>query len=92
MISPSILQHEFIGLKVKVVKSSQPHYLGITGMVVDETRNTLVVKHKKQYKTIVKDVATFHFTTSDGTVVEIDGRVIVERPQGRVKKRVRKRW
>jgi len=39
-ITPAILQHEFIGLNAKVVKSSNPNYVGIKGNVVNETHNT----------------------------------------------------
>jgi ribonuclease P protein subunit POP4 len=91
-ITPAILQHEFIGLNAKVVKSSNPNYVGIKGNVVNETHNTLVITHKNKNKTVVKDTAIFHFTLSDGTVVEINGKTIVGRPEDRIKKRLRRRW
>ncbi|HDJ04907.1 ribonuclease P protein subunit [Candidatus Bathyarchaeota archaeon] len=91
-VTPAILQHEFIGLKAKVVESKNPYYKGIEGRVVDETRNTFTILHEGEKKIIVKDVAVFHFTLPDGTVVEVDGRVLVGRPEDRVKRRVRRRW
>ena len=91
-VTPTILQHEFIGLDVKVARSSHPNYVGIAGKVINETRNTLVILHKNERKTIVKGVAIFHFIMSDGTIVEIDGKAIIGRPESRVKLRVRKRW
>jgi len=91
-ITPAILQHEFIGLNAKVVRSTHPNYVGIAGKVIDETRNTLLILHKNERKTVVKEVAVFHFTMPDGTVLEIDGKAIIGRPENRVKKRVTRRW
>ena len=66
--------------------------MGIVGKVVDETRNTLTILHEEKEKTIIKDVAVFHFTLPHGTVVEIDGKSIVGRPENRVKKKIKRRW
>ena len=91
-VTPSIVQQEFIGLNAEVVKSSNPNYIGICGKVVDETRNVLVLLHQNEKKSIIKNVTVFDFTMPDGTVVEIDGTVIVGRPEDRIKKRLRRLW
>lgn len=91
-VTPAVLQQELIGLNAQVVKSSQPNYVGISGKVVDETRNTLVILSENRKKIVIKNVAIFHFTLPDGTIVEIDGKAIVGRPENRVKKRARRRW
>lgn len=91
-VTPAIVQHEFIGLNAKVVGSPQSSYVGIKGRVVDETRNTLIILHKNEKKTVIKETAVFHFTMPDGTVVEIDGKIIVGKPEDRIKKRIRRRW
>ena len=91
-VSSAALKNEFIGLNAKVVRSSHPDYIGITGRVVDETRNTLVIRHKNKNKIIVKNTAVFHFALQDGTTIEIDGNAIVGRPEARLKKRPRRRW
>jgi len=91
-VTPAVLQQCLIGLNAKVSKSSNPEYIGINGKVIDETRNTLVISYKEKEKTVVKDVAVFHFTLPDGTMVEIDGKSIVGRPENRVKKKVKRRW
>jgi len=88
----TILQGEFIGLNAKVVKSSNLSCVGISGKVIDETRNTLVIRHKNKDKVIVKETAVFNFTLEDGTVVEVEGNIIVGRPEDRVKKRLERRW
>jgi len=91
-VTPAILQHEFIGLKAKVVESMNPYYRGVMGRVIDETRNTFTILHKGERKVIVKEVAVFHFTLPDGTVIKVDGKVMVGRPEDRVKRRIRRRW
>jgi ribonuclease P protein subunit POP4 len=91
-VTPAVLQQCFIGLNAKVTRSSNPEYVSVKGEVVDETRNTLVILHEEKEKKIIKDVAVFHFTLPDGTVVEIDGKSIVGRSENRVKKKVKRRW
>jgi ribonuclease P protein subunit POP4 len=92
MKAAAIVQSELIGLKAKVVKSSNPSYVGISGVVVDETRNTLVIRQDNRDRAVVKDQVVFQFTLSDGTVMEVEGGVILGRPEDRVKKQVRRRW
>ena len=91
-VTPSIVQHEFIGLKTKVVKSSNPDLVGITGKVVDETRNTFTILHDNKEKVVVKEIAVFDFALPDGTIVEMDGKVIMGRSEDRLKKRPRRIW
>ena len=91
-VTPSIVQHEFIGLEAKVARSSNPHLVGIAGKVFDETRNTFTILHGDRRKVIVKDTAAFEFALPDGAVVEIDGKVIMGRPEDRLKKRPRRLW
>ncbi|MEM3715988.1 MAG: ribonuclease P protein subunit [Candidatus Bathyarchaeia archaeon] len=88
-----ILQDEFIGLDVKVVKSTNPYYVGLRGKVIDETKNTFRILCKnKEEKILIKENCVFHFTLPDKTVVEIDGKVLIGRPEDRVKKLIRRRW
>ena len=91
-VTPAIVQQELIGLKTKIVRSLHPGYVGIEGRVLNETRNTIVVLHKNKKKIIIKNTAVFNFTMPDGTLVEIDGKAIIGRPEYRIKKRVKRRW
>ena len=91
-ITPDLLRQEFVGLDAKVVKSSNPSQTGIFGRIIKETRNTLVILHKDTEKTVIKNVTVFHLMLPDGTLVEIDGKAIVGRPENRLKKRIRRRW
>jgi small subunit ribosomal protein S17 len=91
-ITPSIVQHEFIGLETKVVRSSNPDVVGISGRVVDETRNTFTILYNGKRRVVIKDTAVFDFVMPDGTVVEIDGKIVIGRPEDRIKKRPRRLW
>lgn len=91
-VTPNIIRYEFIGTEVKVAKSKHQDCVGISGKITDETRKTFVILHEGRRKTIIKDSAVFHFNFSDGTIVEIDGKLLVGRPEDRLKKRVRKLW
>jgi ribonuclease P protein subunit POP4 len=91
-LTPAILQHELIGLKAEVVRSSNSNCLGIWGRVIDETQKTFTVMYKGKQKVIIKQESVLHFTLADGSVIEVDGRVLIGRPEDRVKKIVRRRW
>jgi ribonuclease P protein subunit POP4 len=91
-ITSSILQHEFIGLKGKVVQSSNSSCKGISGRVIDETLKTFTIRHKEKEKVVAKRNSVFHFILPDGSLVEIEGKALVGRPEDRIKKVVRRRW
>lgn len=91
-ITPSIIQNEFIGLKVKVAYSQNKDLIGISGTVINETRKTFVIQKGKNRKTIIKNIATLHFTLPDATVVQIEGRTLLGRPEERLKKQIRRLW
>jgi len=91
-VTPSIIQDEFIGLKVIVADSPNKDLIGISGTVIKETRNTFIVLNGDKRKTVAKDQATFHFTLADATIVEVEGHVLLGRPEERIKKRIRRLW
>ncbi|MBS7614251.1 ribonuclease P protein component 1 [Candidatus Bathyarchaeota archaeon] len=92
IIAESFIQHELIGLETKVVRSSNRSQIGIRGKVLDETQKTLTVLHGNKEKRIIKETSTFLFTLPDKTVIEVDGKVLIGRPEDRVKKTLRRRW
>ncbi|MBS7607947.1 MAG: ribonuclease P protein component 1 [Candidatus Bathyarchaeia archaeon] len=91
-VTPDIIRCEFIGTEAKVAKSTNPSCVGIRGKVIDETKNTFTILHNGERKMVIKDTSVFHFKFSDGTVVEIDGKLLLGRPEDRLKKRVRRLW
>mgnify|MGYP001047573432 CR=1 FL=1 len=84
----NLIQHELIGLEVVVVENTNACSVGVSGAVIDETRNTLVISQRGSRKVIPKAAACFRFTLPNGVRVDVDGIQIIGRPEDRIKKRV----
>lgn len=82
----NLLQHEFIGLRVKVVESSDPTLADKEGTIVDETRNTLTLEENEELKTLPKSEVKLSVTLSNRRKVKVNGVKLVARPADRVKK------
>lgn len=91
-VTHKILQGEFIGLRAKVAKSPNSSYVGILGTIVDETRNTFVIREEEKKRIVAKNQAVLEITLPSSAVVEIDGRYLVGRPEDRLKRRTRRLW
>jgi len=91
-VTPDILRSEFIGTKGLVAASPNRDLMGVGGLVIGETRNTFLFQQGSLTRRVIKDAATFHFTFNDGTVVEIDGKLLVGRSEDRLKKSVKRLW
>ncbi len=91
-VTPDIIRSEFMGTEAKVAKSTHPNYVGISGKIIDETRNTLTILQEGKKRIVVKDSAIFHFKFSDGTTIEINGKLLAGRPEDRLKKHIRRLW
>lgn len=91
-ITPDIINHEFIGTRASVVKSLHEDYVGLTGKVVAETRNTFTLLDEGKARSVIKEFSVFDFTFADGTVVDVDGKLLVGRPEDRLKKNIRRLW
>lgn len=92
MITPeNIVRHELVGLSVRIVESTNPENVGAEGRVVDETRNTLIIETHKGRKSFVKEQCAFSFELPSGESVRVDGRVLIARPEDRIKKK-QKKW
>lgn len=91
MITPqNLVRHELIGLKIKVGDSTDKTLKGITGIVIDETYNTLKMETNNKEKTVVKENCVFVFTLPNKTKVQVDGKLLVSRPEDRIKKKFSK--
>ena len=72
---------EFIGEYVEVIGHSDPSIQGISGLIINETRETLMIKTEDGKKTVSKRPAHFLFKNGD-----IIGKKVAYRPQDRIKK------
>ena len=88
----TIIQGELIGLNARVARSTNRNSIGISGKVIDETRNTLAIRQNSHSKIVPKETTVFQFTLPNGTVVEVEGSAIIGRPEDRVKKKPRRQW
>ena len=82
----NLVRHELIGLETKVVESTNKSIVGCKGIVVDETRNIIVLDDGKKERKIPKSEAKFLFKIPTAQV-EVQGKLLVGRPEDRVKKR-----
>ncbi len=88
MITPhNVIRHEWIGLSVMVVSANNPDHIGISGTVIDETRNTLQIRSSRGVKIVPKQTSKFRLILPDGTVVEVQGSSIVMAPEKRISMR-----
>ena len=78
----NIGKHELIGLEAEIVESKDPSLIGLKGVVVDETKNMMVIDVGGEEKRIIKKVVKLRF----GDYGTIDGSRIAYRPEDRIKK------
>ena len=84
----NLLHHELIGLKINVVSATHKGYM-TAGRIVDETKNTLKIKDNHKEITVPKNCTIFDLTLPEGTQVRVDGKLLIVRPEERIKKRYR---
>ena len=72
---------EFLGKCVTIERHSDCNIIGMSGVVVDETRETVVIETNGLKKIVIKRPAKFMFENG-----EIVGSKIAYRPQDRIKK------
>ncbi len=77
----NILSHELIGLKVKVIKSNDSKKIGVNGLIIDETKNTIILDDGK---ILPKIECVFEFEVNKEKI-EIDGKKIMKKPEDRIK-------
>ena len=80
-----LIKDELIGQKVRISSCTDPTWVQISGIIVNETKNTFLIETKNKIKCIGKDIASFSFEKS-GTVISVSGSSLRYRPEERVKK------
>ena len=86
----NILRHELLGLRVKA-RPFKGNYIHI-GEVVGETRNMLkILRDDGRIVSLPKEAYLFEFRLPSNEKILVDGRMLIGRPEERLKKRVR-RW
>lgn len=89
----NLARHELIGLEVRVVTSSNSSQIGLSGQVVDETRNTFLLETKAKVLRFAKKNTNLIFTLPDEQNVRVYGSILISQPENRISKRMqRTRW
>jgi ribonuclease P protein subunit POP4 len=89
--SQNVLRHELIGLDILVSGAANPAQRGLSGRVIDETKNLLVIETQNGVRRIQKLHSTFRLCLPSRETVEIDGSVMVLAPEKRINLHEKKR-
>jgi len=87
----NLVMHELIGLAVRIKDSTDPSQKKLSGKVVDESYSTLKIEVKGKEKIIPKGNSIFIFTLPNKQKVQVDGKLLISRPEDRIKKKFA-RW
>ena len=82
MNKSDIMRSELIGLDVLVLSAP---FSGISGRVVDETKNTFTIESAGTERMVPKSGNEFRFTYRNEQI-DIEGSKILHRPEDRIKK------
>jgi ribonuclease P protein subunit POP4 len=82
----NIVAHEWIGLQVTIKLSPDAGLTSLTGIVRDETRNTLLIEARNHLVTVPKLNTHFVATLPTGEAILVEGPLLKHRPEDRVKK------
>ena len=80
---PPLLRGELIGMKAKVIDSTNKDTVGIEGTIIDETLHTITIKTRQERKRLLKAQVTLEITGSGTSVVQ--GTMLLKRPEDRVR-------
>ena len=82
----TIYNSTWIGSTMYIVESNDPTLTGRSGLVLDETKNTLVMLEKDTPVRIGKSSITFTLDDSD---VVVQGALVGQRPEDRTNRKYR---
>lgn len=88
----NIVRHELIGLQAGVAKSTDAKKQEIKGIIIDETKKMLLIRTEKGEKLVEKSVSTFRLTLPGGKKVDVRGKLLLGRPEERLKKKFPQKW
>jgi len=82
----NVTRHELIGLDVLVAGAANPFHLGVSGRIIDETRNLVVIETHTGIKKIPKAGTAFRIGLPDRTLVEINCSALILAPEKRLRR------
>ncbi len=81
----TLVKDELIGRIVTIIDCSDPTWVGKTGCILDETKNTFLIQINNDRKKIAKNTATFAFKEQNKTII-VNGTRLTYRSENRIKK------
>ena len=91
-IPPDIIRSEFIGTRAKTNNKNYAREACVRGKIIDETRNTFTVLNEGGKRIVIKSSSIFSFESCHHSMLEIDGKLLVGRPEDRLKRCIRRLW
>ncbi len=82
----NLVCHELIGLNVKIKESKDKKLKGLEGRIADETMKMFILESGGKEVEVPKDRCVWEFALPDGARVEVEGSVLVHKPEDRTKK------
>jgi ribonuclease P protein subunit POP4 len=89
----NILQHELIGTEVEITRCPFPEKCGSIGMIIDESRNMLIIENNGKETKVPKlgTALTFELPADSARPenlekIEINAEKLLARPEDRVKR------
>jgi len=79
-----VLKTELIGLTLEVTQATNRNNIGINGTIIDETKNTIMLKTKDRSIRLLKNTITFKIKINKKTY-QIQGHLLQKRPHERIK-------
>jgi ribonuclease P protein subunit POP4 len=91
-IGKYLIYRDLIGLKIKILSHSDPSLVGVEGIVIDETANTLLIylEHKHKKIKVPKLYGVYELELSPRKKIVLDGILIHCRPEDRLKRMLRR--
>ena len=84
MSNTNYLKKELIGLPIEILEAKNKSLIGIKGIVIDETKNTITIKNHS-IKKIIKNQVILKIKF-DKKIIKIDGKLLLNKPEERIKK------
>ena len=85
MDKKTLAREELIGLHVTIKECKDSKWTGKSGIIIDETKNTFLIRIDNENKRIAKKIAKFEFENDEKKTI-LNGSKITYRPEDRIKK------
>lgn len=84
--SQNVIAHELIGIDAKIVESRDPTLEKVSGKIVYETKNMLMLNANNKMKMVPKKVVKLALELPDNSECLVNGSDLVGRPEDRIQR------